>query len=98
MTLNEYEECGRHDYCAYCNLCPGNNFVEHGTPLEASENNCHMAKIRFELAHKMMANGYDPLNGKTLRARLSELPDYIPVRIHKEMSHNFSDIKLKING
>lgn len=57
-----------------------------------------MAKIRFELAHKMMANGYDPLNGKTLRARLSELPDYIPVRIHKEMSHNFSDIKLKING
>ena len=98
LTLNEYEECGRHDYCAYCNLCPGNNFVEHGTPLKASENNCYMAKIRFKLAHKMMDEGYDPLNGKTLRERLSELPDYTPVRIHKEMSHNFSDIKLKING
>ena len=98
LTLNEYEECGRHDYCAYCNLCPGNNFVEHGTPLKASENNCYMAKIRFKLAHKMMNEGYDPLNGKTLRERLSELPDYTPVRIHKEMSHNFSDIKLKING
>ena len=46
----------------------------------------------------MMDEGYDPLNGKTLRERLSELPDYTPVRIHKEMSHNFSDIKLKING
>ena len=57
-----------------------------------------MAKIRFELARKMMDEGYDPLNGKTLRERLSELPDYTPVRIHKEMSHNFSDIKLKING
>lgn len=98
LTLNDYEECGRLDYCAYCNLCPGNNFVEHGTPLEASENNCRMAKIRFGLAHKMMADGYDPLNDKSLKGRLSELPDYTPVRIHKEMSHNFSDIKLKLNG
>ena len=98
LTLNEYEECGRYDYCAYCNLCPGNNFVEHGTPLMASENNCHMAKVRFNLATKMMNDGYDPLNGKNLEERLSELPDYTPVKLHKEMSHNYSDIKLKING
>ena len=97
LTLNDYEECGRYDYCSYCNLCPGNNFIEHGTPLKASEVNCHIAKTRFELAEKMM-QGYDPLNGKTIRERLTELPDYIPMKIQREMSiDDYSDIKLSIN-
>lgn len=95
LTLADYEECGRHDYCDYCNLCPGNNFVEHGTPLKAAENNCFMAKVRYELAQKMK-RGYDPLQGKTLRERLAELPDYVPSRIQREMSHNWSD--RRING
>lgn len=89
LTLNDYEECGRYDYCAYCNLCPGNNFIEHGTPLKASEVNCFMAKTRYELAQKMM-EGYDPLNGKTLCERLAELPDYVPIKLKREMSLNYS--------
>lgn len=97
LTLNDYEECGRHAYCDYCNLCPGNNFVEHGTPLKASETNCYMAKNRYDLAQKMK-NGYDPLKGKTIRERLAELPDYVPVKIHREMSHNYSDMRLKVGG
>lgn len=98
LTLYDYEECGRYDYCAYCNLCPGNNFIEYGTPLKASEVNCYMAKTRYGLAQKMM-KGYDPLNGKTLRERLSELPDYVPMKIKKEMSLNdYSDTKLKVGG
>ena len=97
LTLNKYEECGRHDYCAYCNLCPGNNFIEHGTPLKAAEVNCYVAKIRHGLAHKMM-QGYDPLQGKPLRERLADLPDYVPVRIKREMSQNFSDKRLKVGG
>lgn len=98
LTLNDYEECGRYDYCDYCNLCPGNNFVEHGTPLKASEVNCYMAKTRYGLAQKMM-KGYDPLNGKTLRERLAELPDYAPVGLKKEMSLNdYSDTRLKVGG
>ena len=98
LTLNDYEECGRYDYCAYCNLCPGNNFVEHGTPLKASEVNCYMAKTRYELAQKMM-QGYDPLNGKTLRERLAELPEYVSMKIQREMSLNdYSDTKLKVGG
>jgi len=96
LTLNDYEECGRYDYCAYCNLCPGNNFIENGTPLKASEVNCHVAKTRFELAEKMM-QGYDPLNGKTIRERLAELPDYIPMKMQREMSiDDFSDTKIRI--
>ena len=27
LTLDKYEECGQHDYCDYCNLCPGTNFI-----------------------------------------------------------------------
>ena len=98
LTLNDYEECGRYNYCAYCNLCPGNNYIEHGTPLKASEVNCFVAKIRHELAEKMM-KGYDPLNGKTLRERLAELPDYEPIKLRREISFiNYSDTKLKTNG
>lgn len=97
LKLSDYEECGHYDYCAYCNLCPGNNFIEHGTPLKASEVNCYMAKARYNLAQKMM-NGYDPLNGKTLRERLEELPDYAPMKIKKEMTLNYSETKLKVGG
>ena len=97
LTLNDYEECGRHDYCGYCNLCPGNNFIEHGTPTKASEVNCYVAKTRFELAQKMV-QGYDPLNGKTIRERLAELPDYIPKKLQREMSLNdYSDTRFSIN-
>lgn len=75
LTLQQYEECGRHEYCDYCNLCVGLNYSEHGSPLQAGENNCYMAKTRYELAHKMMA-GYDPLQGKTLQNALDRLPQY----------------------
>ena len=97
LSLNDYEECGRYDYCAYCNLCPGNNFIEHGTPLKASEVNCYMAQARYDLAQKMM-KGYDPLNGKSLWERLSELPDYVPLRIKREMSIDYSDTRIKVGG
>ena len=98
LSLNDYEDCGRNDYCAYCNLCPGNNFIEHGTPTKASEVNCFIAKTRYELAHKMM-QGYDPLNGKSLQECLAELPDYVPMKIKREMSLNdYSDTRLKVGG
>lgn len=98
LTLNDYEECGRYEYCAYCNLCPGNNFIEHGTPLKAAEVNCYVAKIRYELAQKLM-KGYDPLNGKSLHERLAELPDFTQIKIKREMSLNdYSDTRLKVGG
>lgn len=78
LTLEQYEECGKHDYCDYCNLCVGTNYVEHGDATKASENNCYMAKNRHSLAMKMMTEGYDPLNGKSLSERLDEIDDYKP--------------------
>ncbi len=86
LTLRQYEECGKHDYCDYCNLCAGNNQSEHGTPLKASENNCYIAKIRHDMAHKMM-NGYDPLQGKTIDERLNDFPHALPYVLQREFEN-----------
>lgn len=95
--LKDYEECGQYDYCDYCNLCPGHNFSEHGTPLKASEHCCYLAKARYKLAEKMK-NGYDPLKGKTLQQVLSELPDYNKTKLNKIQSLNFSDKNMTVGG
>lgn len=96
LKLKDYEECGHFDYCDYCNLCPGNNFIEHGTPLKASEINCTMAKTRYNLALKLK-KGQDPLDGMTVIDRLSLLPDYTPIKIQREMANfDYSDTKLII--
>ena len=98
LTLEKYEECGRYDYCDYCNLCAGTNYSEHGTPTKASENNCYIAKIRYNLAKKMINDNYDPLNGKSLKEVLDSLPDYKEITIKREINRNFSDMSLKVGG
>lgn len=72
-TLNDYEECGQHDFCAYCNLCPGQAQSQYGDYRKAAENCCFMAKVRYRLAYKMM-EGYDPLNGEEIASALQRLP------------------------
>jgi len=75
LTLKQYEDCGKHDYCDYCNLCVGNNYSEWNTPLKAGENNCYMAKVRYGLACKLK-DGQDPLKGETIADALQTLQDY----------------------
>ena len=53
-------------------MCVGNNYIAHGNPLIASENNCYLAKVRYNLAIKMQ-NGFDPLQGKNIEIALKEL-------------------------
>ena len=72
-TLQNYEDCGKHEYCDYCNLCAGQNYVEHKAYRKAAENCCYMAKVRHCLAHRMM-EGYDPLNGEEFESALHRLP------------------------
>lgn len=71
--LREYEECGKYDYCDFCNLCAGNAQTQYGDYRKAAENCCYMAKVRHRLAHKMM-EGYDPLNGEEFASALQRLP------------------------
>lgn len=83
LRLRDYEECGRYEYCDYCNLCPGNNYAEKGYCTKAGENNCFVAKIRCELAKKLK-NGDDPLRGKSVFQRISEIPHYADNKIKRE--------------
>ena len=82
LTLRDYEECGTHDYCDYCNLCAGNNYSEHKTPLKAAENNCYMAKQRYNLAMEMM-KGYDPLENRSIDECLEDIPVVCSQKIRK---------------
>lgn len=52
--VSDYTECGRKDYCDYCNLCAGINYTEHGDFRKPAETNCYMAKCRYNLAQKLM--------------------------------------------
>ncbi len=98
LTLNKYEECGKHEYCDFCNLCPGLNYSEHGTPTKASENCCYLAKVRYNLAIKMK-KGYDPLEGKPLVKVLENMEDFNADKIQKvQQTINYCDKKFKING
>lgn len=81
-TIGEVEECNTHEYCDFCNLCPGNAYSEHGTYMRESENCCFVAKVRYNLAMKLR-EGYDPLEGKTLAMRLAELPDMKKEHLHR---------------
>lgn len=80
--LQDLTECYRHDYCAYCRICPGNNQVANGNPVAPSENNCALAKIKLDFCLKRR-EGRDPLDGKTLEERLSGLDDYNDT-LHRE--------------
>lgn len=72
-TLREYEDCGKKDYCAYCNLCAGNNYVEHRDFRKPAENNCTMAKVRCNMAQQMK-QGYDFLQEQDFVTALKALP------------------------
>lgn len=72
-TLQQFSDCGRHDFCDYCNLCAGIAYSEHKDYTKPSENCCYMAKVRYNLANDMM-KGIDPLDGKDFVQALMALP------------------------
>lgn len=57
VKLTDYEECGSHDYCGFCAICPGENYADTANPLKASENKCFMAKHRYACAVKLFKKG-----------------------------------------
>lgn len=95
QRFENLEECHKHEYCVYCQLCPGNNFIANGTPLKPSENNCTLAITRYKLAQKIQ-NGYDPLCGKTLKEKLSEI-NIGELDLHREESINYRNTIDRIN-
>ena len=72
-VVGNYTECGRHDYCDYCNLCAGLNHTEHGDFRKPAESNCYMAKCRSNLAHMLMEHD-EPMTKQQFIKALQSLP------------------------
>lgn len=70
--ITDIDECGRLEKCAYCFLCVGNAYIEHGNILRPAMNNCYMAEIRYNLAKKLQ-HGEDPLKGMSIPERLRQM-------------------------
>lgn len=95
IVINDYEECGTHERCKYCNRCPGQSFIEHGTPLKASTANCYSANVRMNLAYKLK-NGIDPLNGEPIEKRLSSIKNTIPIVNSNKNEANYRNKELNL--
>lgn len=93
IVINDYEECGTHERCNYCNRCPGQSFIEHGTPLKASTANCNSANVRMNLAKKLK-NGIDPLNGQSVEERLSSIKNITPIINSNKNEKNYRNSEL----
>ena len=83
--ISSYVECGRHDYCSFCKMCPGLNFAENGTPLKPAENNCYIAKLRYQLSEDLR-NGRDPLQGASVETTLKGLGEEYSSTLRREMA------------
>lgn len=92
-VINDYDECGTHERCNYCSRCPGQSFIEHGTPLKASSANCNMAIARMNLAN-MLRNGEDPLSGKTVKETLENYENHVPQKVVSKKLENHRNKEL----
>lgn len=72
-VYGDYTECGKYDYCGYCNLCAGLNYTEHGDFRKPAETNCHIAKARCRLAHSLMEHDV-PIDREKFVSALQALP------------------------
>lgn len=71
-TEKDYGECYFHEYCYYCNFCPGNNFNDLEEYLNGSENNCYLAKVRYNTVGRLRS-GEDILHGMTIEEYINKL-------------------------
>jgi radical SAM protein with 4Fe4S-binding SPASM domain len=96
LKLSDYEQCGRSERCSFCNRCVGQSFIEHGTPLKNSTDNCHMANARMLLAKKLNEN-IDPIKSKSVRVLLEEKQKECgSFNLNKISKENFRNNKLRI--
>lgn len=79
---SDYGDCFKHEYCLYCYFCPGNNYNDKKECLNGGENNCYLAKVRYDTAMRYHG-GEDLLHGKSIEERICEL-DIKHSSLHRE--------------
>ena len=52
LRYKDSDLCGKEIFCKYCNRCIGQSFVEHGIAENHCNDNCFIAKIRYELTNQ----------------------------------------------
>lgn len=70
--VGDLTECGQHDHCFLCALCPGRSMLEVGDLFAASPSNCRAAKARYT-AMELMERGLDE---GAIRARYGVSADF----------------------
>lgn len=50
FTVGNLIYCGQQEYCSYCSVCPGKNFLESGNPMMPAPGSCKVSKARYEVA------------------------------------------------
>ena len=56
IRMESMSDCGKHERCHYCgDLCPGDAFVQTGSPLRAAENHCRQAYARMTAGQLLQA-------------------------------------------
>ena len=95
VKIGDMDDCGRHEKCDFCNLCPGNSFIEYGTPLKASKENCYMAELRYGLYQKLQ-EGNDPLEGMSVEEKLQAVSITIPTSFERELVRSYRNDKMTL--
>ena len=93
IVIEDYDECGTHEKCNFCSRCPGQSFIEHGTPLKASSANCNMAVARMNLA-SLLKNGDDPLKGKSVKDALDQFESNVNSRVISKKTESYRNKEL----
>jgi radical SAM protein with 4Fe4S-binding SPASM domain len=76
VTLSDYNECGLHAYCAYCNHCPGMAMTAHGDPLAPHETCCKTARARMAISEALRSGA----NPETPKEFGRDTTVYLPTR------------------
>lgn len=74
FTYADSQECGTHDRCAFCFRCIGGSYVDSGTHLTPSANQCFQADARL-FTHNLVVEGLSAEEIKNLypvKSRLEE--------------------------
>ena len=53
VTLNHFDECGMHEECSYCRICPAESVLETNRWFGKPRSFCEIARIRMETAKRL---------------------------------------------
>lgn len=72
-VIEQYDKCGKYEYCKCCKPCAGLNYIEHKDFRKAATKSCKMAKERWEMLKTLEIKENVP-SGQQLYDEIQHLP------------------------